>query len=99
MPDLPVELVTEILSRREGDEAICRHPKRSNPENPAQFQSISSKDPVLPMPNLHVQSVTVILFQGDKLSPETQNGATPKTLVSFHLLQTKIQSFQCLIFL
>ncbi|XP_019071217.2 F-box/kelch-repeat protein At3g23880 isoform X1 [Solanum lycopersicum] len=81
MSDLPVELVTEILSQ--GDEAISRHPKRSNPENPAQFQSVSSKDSVLPMPKLHVESVIEILSQGDEVvsrHPKRSNPENPSQL-------------------
>ncbi|KAG5588006.1 hypothetical protein H5410_048440 [Solanum commersonii] len=48
------------------DKAVSRHPKRSNPGNPAQFRCVSSKDVVLPMPNLPVELATKILSQGDE---------------------------------
>ncbi|XP_059314412.1 F-box/kelch-repeat protein At3g23880-like [Lycium ferocissimum] len=45
------------------DEAIPQHPKRSKPTDPLHFESISSKNTVLPMPSLPAELITEILLK------------------------------------
>ncbi|XP_060178710.1 F-box/kelch-repeat protein At3g23880-like isoform X2 [Lycium barbarum] len=44
----------------EEDEAVTTHPKLSKPKNPLHFESISSQDSILPMPNLPTELINNI---------------------------------------
>ncbi|KAG5588005.1 hypothetical protein H5410_048439 [Solanum commersonii] len=71
------------------DEAVSRHPKQGNPGNPAQFPCVSSKDLVLPMPNLPVEFAFEILSQGDEAVSRHPKRSNPRNPVQFPSVSSK----------